>query len=140
MYAQLDDMIRQLGRREVLMLADPEQTGEIDQVIIDDALVSASAEIDSYLAGRYRLPLAHVPRNMTRIACDIARYHLTGNDRLETEAVRERYKAAVRFLELAAAGKITLGATDMGDTPTPAGSVQFVTGQKVFGRSGPGAY
>lgn len=139
MYAQLDDLIRLFGQREVLALSDPDDTGDIDQDIIDSALVAAAAEIDSYLAGRYKLPLNPAPKNLTRIACDIARYHLTGNERLETEAIRNRYNDAVRFLELAAAGKITLGTTTQGNTPDPAGSVQFTTGQKVFSRER-GAY
>jgi len=139
MYAQVDDMIRLFGQREILALADPENTGAVNEGIVEDALSAASSEIDSYLAGRYErngLPLDPAPRHLIRVACDIARYHLTGNDRLETEPIRERYKSAVRFLELAAAGKITLGPNAQGNTPNPSGSVQFIAGHKVFGRDG----
>jgi len=136
MYAQVDDMIRLFGQREILALADPENTGTVDAHIIEDALSAASAEIDSYLAGRYPQSFDPAPRHLIRVACDIARYHLTGNDRLETEPIRERYKSAVRFLELAAAGKITLGPNAQGNTPNPSGSVQFIAGHKVFGRDG----
>ncbi len=140
MYAQLEDMVQFFGRREVIALSDVDDTGEINEQIVNDALQATASEIDSYLAGRYKLPLKPAPRNLTRLACDIARYHMTGNERLETEAIRQRYKSAVDFLKLVARGEVTLGPTKDGDTPNPSGSVQFAPGQKVFGRDGPGAY
>jgi len=134
-YATPSDMIRQFGEAEVLALADPEHTGQVDQGVLAGALIDASAEIDSYLAGRYKLPLDPVPRNLMRLCCNMARYHLTGTNRLETEHIKDRYDAAIRYLEFVAAGKITLGPTqDNGPTPNPSGSVQFVGGGKVFGR------
>jgi len=134
-YAAASDMIRQFGEAEVLALTDPENTGQIDQGILDGALIDASAEIDSYLAGRYKLPFVPVPRNLVRLCCNLARYHLTGTNRLETEHIKDRYDAAIRYLEFVAAGKVTIGPPDGGQpTPDPSGSVQFVGGGKVFGR------
>ncbi|MCH4576481.1 gp436 family protein [Achromobacter xylosoxidans] len=140
MYATTADMVRQFTRREVLALTDPEDTGEIDQEILGGALVAASAEIDTYLSGRYRLPLDPIPPHLVRICCDIARYVLTGDERRETEVINNRYKAAVRFLELVASGKVTLGPAENGITPSADGGVQFVQGSRVFARQGPGAF
>lgn len=140
MYASAADMIRQFQRREVLALTDPEDTGNIDQDILDGALVAASAEIDTYLSGRYRLPLNPTPPHLTRVCCDIARYVLTGDERQETSLISERYKAAVRFLELVASGKVTLGPAENGETPSADGGVQFIQGSRVFARRGPGAF
>lgn len=140
MYATAADMVRQFTHREVLALTDPEDTGEIDPVILDGALRAASDEIDSYVGGRYRLPLDPKPAHLTRICCDIARYVLTGDIRQETEVINERYKAAVRFLELVASGKVTLGPARDGAITSADGSVQFIQGGRVFGRQGPGAY
>jgi len=135
-YATPSDMIRQFGEAEVLSLADPEHTGQIDQGTLAGALIDASAEIDSYLAGRYKnLPFNPVPRNLVRLCCNMARYHLTGTNRLETEQIKDRYDASIRYLEFVAAGKVTVGPPEgSGSTPDPVGSVQFVGGGKVFGR------
>lgn len=140
MYATAADMIRQFQRREVLALTDPEDTGDINQDILDGALKAASAEIDTYLSGRYRLPLNPAPPHLVRICCDIARYVLTGDERQATDTINDRYKAAVRFLELVASGKVTLGPAEDGETPSSEGGVQFVQGSRVFARQGPGAY
>ncbi|MCR6494794.1 DUF1320 family protein [Thermomonas sp. S9] len=39
-------------------------------------LDDAQAEIDGYIASRYKLPLPTVPAALARIACDVARYRL----------------------------------------------------------------
>lgn len=140
MYATAADMIRQFQRREVLALTDPDDTGDINQEILDGALKAASAEIDTYLSGRYRLPLNPAPPHLVRICCDIARYVLTGDERQATDTINDRYRAAVRFLELVASGKVTLGPAEDGETPSSEGGVQFVQGSRVFARQGPGAY
>lgn len=140
MYATADDMVRKFGRNEVLSLADPQDTGEIDQDILLGALTDASAEIDTYLGGRYRLPLDPMPPHLATICCNIARYMLTGDERLETSAIGERYKAAVRYLELVASGKVTLGPAEDGITPSADSDVQFVQGTRVFVRHGSGAF
>jgi len=139
-YADASDMIRQFGEDEVLALTDPNHSGQIDADVLTGSLTDASAEIDSYLAGRYKLPLVPVPRNLVRLCCNLARYHLTGTGRLQTDIIKERYDAGVRYLEHVAAGRVTLGPREGGEaTPNPSGSVQFMAGQKVFGR-GVGAY
>ena len=87
-----------------------------------------------------RQPLNPAPQHLVRVCCDITRYVLTGDERQATDTINDRYKAAVRFLELVASGKVTLGPADNGVTPSADGSVQFVQGTRVFGRQGPGAY
>lgn len=140
MYATTADMIVRFGQAEVLALSDPEDTGEVDQGVLDVAISDASAEIDSYLAGRYRLPLDPRPKHLTRICCDIARYRMTGDDRQETDPIVVRYRAAIRYLELVASGKVTLGPAEDGITPSSDNAVQFTQGERVFARRGPGAY
>ena len=75
---------------------------------IETELGNASAEIDGYLAGRYELPLIEVPKVLEMRTAQIARYHLT--DDVIVEKVQEDYKAAVRWLEAVAAGRVLLTA------------------------------
>ena len=60
MYASVNDMVSRFGEAELLRLAMT-PTGELDQAAITIALQDAGALIDGYLAGRYPLPLAHIP-------------------------------------------------------------------------------
>ncbi len=56
MYANREDMVRAFGERECVSLTDRNYTGQIDDDVLNGALVQASAEIDGYLCGRYPVP------------------------------------------------------------------------------------
>lgn len=128
-YASLDDMISRFGERQMVEATahlDPEST-EIAESVVADALADADAEINSYLGGRYAVPLAEVPRILLPLACDIARYRLW-QDRA-SETIIDRYKAAISFLRDVAAGKATLGIADPQTEPAEtSGGVQLSTG------------
>lgn len=96
---------------------DDEQVADADEALarIDDAVADADGVIDGYLriAG-YSLPLAPVPRLVVVWCRAITRYYLHKNRRsLESEDIIARdYKDALRLLEQAASGKLSLGAGD----------------------------
>lgn len=71
------------------------------------ALADADAEIDSYLATRYTLPLASVPSLLKRLACSIARYSLLGD--AASDRARTDYEDARRMLVGLSNGSVTLG-------------------------------
>lgn len=133
-YCTQSDLATRFGAAELIQLTDRANTGTADAAVIAQAIADASAEIDGYLEGAYALPLAVVPVNLTRIACDLARYRLYENQ--PTETVSERYKAGVRYLELVAQGKISLGPSGSGALTAPDGdSVAFGNASPaVFGR------
>jgi len=135
-YAVKQDMIYRYGDREVIALTDRTDTGAINDAVLDGALAAADDEMNPYLAGKVRLPLAAVPKVLKHFACDIARYRLCGGQVVETEEIRNRYKDAIRFLENVASGKISLG-LDANNAPAPAqNTVQFRPGTRVFSREG----
>lgn len=134
MYAIADTMIKRFGEREVIALTDRDNLGVVDQVVLAEALDDASAEIDAYLGGRYTVPLDPAPKFIGNICCDIARYRLCGGETQMTDEIRDRYDAGVKFLRLAADGKVTLGTAETGQIAQPENSVQFQTGGRVFGR------
>jgi len=70
-YATSDDLAARFGATELDQLADRNGDGLPDDGVVQGALADADAEIDAYLAGRYPLPLAHVPPVLARIACDM---------------------------------------------------------------------
>ena len=63
---------------------------------MDKALADASAYADDFLRGRYTLPLAGIPRTLTLMVCDIARFYLY--DDAATDIVERRYKDAQSWL------------------------------------------
>lgn len=122
-YATAQDMAARFGAPELDQLADRNGDGMPDAGVVDGALADADAEIDAYLAGRYPLPLAHVPPVLARIACDIARYRLWADK--ASEEVRNRYADARRLLEQVAAGRVLLGVSTDPATPPSAGTMQL---------------
>lgn len=132
-YATQQDLVDRFGETEVIQLSDRASTGAIDAAVVAAKLADAEAEIDSYLAGRYTLPLDPVPLTLQRIACDITRYHLY--DDRPTEYVAKRYDAAVAFLKAVNKGDIQLGVDAGGAAPpSQAGAPSFTSCEPVFTR------
>lgn len=131
-YASSADMTARFGLQEVIALTDRGNTGDMDETVLGPALTEATAEVEGHLAGRYALPLAEVPPLVTGLVCDIARYRLCGASALETDAVRNRYRDAVRMLELIGAGKVSLGLTPAGQPAPSSGGVLVRRGERSF--------
>lgn len=131
-YCTSQNLIDRFGESELIQLTDRDNLGVIDAGVLAQAIADADAEINGYLAA-YPLPLAIVPANLTRIACDIARYHLY-DDQL-VEPVAARYTSAIKYLEKIAAGKIQLGPDSTGTVDVKTGDdVTFQSADSVFGR------
>ena len=102
---------------------------------VEQAIEDAQSAIDGYLSGRYGTPMATPPAVVKRLASDVARYYLY--DDHATETVQKRYDAAIAFFRDVAAGKVTLGPEAQATKPT-GGTVQMVSGERVFSRSARG--
>ncbi|KGQ29181.1 gp436 family protein [Gallibacterium anatis] len=113
MYATLDSLIKRYGREEITTLALDENR-QLDVEKVEEALGDASETIDSYLGGRYPLPLLQVPAVLERHCCYIARYFLERNR--VTDQARKDYEDSLRYLEKVAAGTISLGISENGET------------------------
>lgn len=141
-YATPQDLIAQLGDREAIALSDRSATGVADTEVLALALARAEDEVNAYVGRRYAVPLVStltglvvVPSMLTRLVIDVARYRQTGTEIMETEAIRNRYKDAVKVLEQIADGKISLGSLALATAGGPAavgGSSAVRTGDKGF--------
>ena len=107
-YAVLQDLIDRYGASELTALTDRAGTGSPDPTVTGTALDDATMTIDSFLAGRYLLPLQTVPPVVTLWCCNIARFLLWKDQ--ASDAVTTLYKAAISSLILVQAGKMTLEA------------------------------
>jgi len=128
-------MVDRFGEREVIALTDRDNTGVIDSAVLSQGLASASDEIDTYLAGRYTLPLASTPLIVRDFACDVARYRLCSAEVTETEEVRNRYKDAIKFFDKVSTGQISLGLDGLNQAQVPAAAVLINTNDRVFNQS-----
>lgn len=108
MYATVSDMVSRFGEQEIIELSnlDLSQDIEIDQAAVERALTDASAEIDGYLAARYRLPVTGEVRLLSQMCTDIARFRLQKG--VSTEQARQRYEDAVDTLKRISAGTMNL--------------------------------
>lgn len=135
-YITQQNLIDRFGAAEIIQLtdrpdrADPQNAGSIDVSVLNQAIADADAEINSYLTA-YPLPLAVVPANLLRIACDVTRYYLYEDQMIEQ--VQKRYENALAWLKLVAAGKVALPPDALGNVPTPAtDDVDYVAAESVF--------
>lgn len=124
-YAQQSDMEARFSVAEVQLLTDREGSGAFNPTVFAQAQLDGDSEIDAYLRPQYVLPLDVIPPNLVRIACDIYRFYLYGNQ--VPEFAQKRYDQAVKTLVLISAGKLDLDPNDNSD-PAPVALVHFSGG------------
>jgi len=123
-YCTVQHLIDRFSEAELIQLTDRDNTGSIDYAVLDQAIADADADINAYLTA-YPLPLAVVPANLTRLACDIARYYL--HDDQAIEPVTTRYDTAIKYLMAVAKGQITLGPDVLGATQPDSAAPQIAS-------------
>ena len=96
------------------------------------------AEIDGYLAKRYRVPFSKTPQVINKFAKDISVYNLvsrTGIDESDREKTfLNRYNAAIKFLLDVAKGIISIGVEEKGGSSEAANGFKMKSSGRVFSR------
>ncbi|MEW5687417.1 MAG: DUF1320 domain-containing protein [Pseudomonadota bacterium] len=133
-FATPADLVSRFGQQEILLLADRDNDQLADPGVLEDALADADAEIISELAGQVPINPAAPPRNLVRIACQIARYRLYGTN--PPEAARNEYTDAIKFLGRVREGKASLDGGDANPVQTPPPSLAAASdpGTRIFKR------
>ena len=127
-YTTQADLEARFGTPELIATADRDGDGLIDAAVVVQAILDADAEIDSYLGGRYTVPLAPpVPVLVQRLAADLARYRLQDDNPLDE--VRERYARALATLRDLADGRATL---QLADAPRAGFAVEISAPARQF--------
>lgn len=131
-YLTRQNLIDRFGEQELIQLTDRDLVGVINDTVLNQAISDADAEINGYLTA-YPLPLATIPANLVRIACDMTRYYLY--DATVTEQVKARYDSAIKYLTQVAKGLISLGPDTAGAVAaTTNNSAEFSSSPSVFWR------
>lgn len=100
MYCTREDLVAKFGASDIEMLEDGKPAA------VAEAIDDATSMINSYLAGRYNLPLTVVPPVLLKVCRDLVRYSL---DVDPTDIIIRRRDDAVKYLESLATGRATLG-------------------------------
>ena len=137
-YATLQDLLDRFGEDELLQVADRDDDGVIDTAVADSALKDAEELIDSYIARRYRLPLASVPASLVRATANIARYFLYKDE--PTEAAQKGYDQAITWLKDIAAGRALLDAEGSEPASSSAGEPRVIAPGRTFTDDTLGSY
>jgi len=118
-YCDQTDIERRIGEADLTALADYDGDGDADAAVVEQAIRSAGALIDSYLGVRFAVPVSlpdgTCPAALATRAVNLAVYFLRlGRDSV-TEDVRAQYEDDVAWLRAIVAGAVSLGVE-----PTPA--------------------
>lgn len=132
-YCTQADLVNRFSNEELLALTDRSNTGQVDSLVVEQAIADAASEINGYvLAAGYDLPLPEVPTIVRAYACDIARYRLY--DDHAVEQVQKRYDDAVKFLRLLSENKVSLGIKKAGNESSSIGEAEIQSDRpSVFG-------
>lgn len=132
-YATREELTESWGMDALLVVADDDQDGVLDDAVVDKALEKASAEIDGYVGVLHRLPLPERPASLVQPCCDIAMYRLSPDGTSSTEEKRKRYDDAVSYLRRVAKGEASLGLATPPDQES-SGFAYFEAEPKRFGK------
>jgi|Deesub1362B_J571_1020462.scaffolds.fasta_scaffold00331_35 phage gp36-like protein len=111
-YCTLDDLKKIMDPERIRQLTDDNQTGSIDQNIVDAEIEGADAEINGYCQEKYTVPLSPVPTLIKELSKKITRYRLYMRRGKVPEEIQNDYKNCVKILENIARGLISLGASE----------------------------
>lgn len=133
-YATREDMIAVFGEDALIGLTG---TYDAPDVISEPRLASAidraSLIIDGVISARYPAGLDRMPRLLSTLCCDLARYDLCGTGgRLMTDEVRDRKTDAYKLLGMIADGRVKLGLDAAGETVDWGEGVQRVPGDTTL--------
>ena len=122
-YITIDDLRARVSEQSLIELTDEAGMGVVDEGKVNRAIEDAEEVINSYLRGRYFLPISPVPKLLKTLAVDIALYLLYARtERFDLAelpgGVTAQYKNAIKILENIQKGLVTLG-TEQGVTSEP---------------------
>lgn len=136
-YATATELIERIAEQTVIDLTDDAGLGVINTDAVDRAFADADTEIDSYLAGRYPVPVSPAPVLLTRLSLDLATEGLYARrPHSDTpEAVVRAAKNARALLASIAANKAALPGVSEGLADGRLSGASFSADGRLFTRA-----
>ncbi|MBP5202297.1 DUF1320 domain-containing protein [bacterium] len=115
-YSTKEDLIAASSERDIIQLSDDARAKVIDEGVVTEAISKADALIDSYIGGRYRVPLSSVPLVIGDISAQLAIYFLWERRQRQNmpASLMEIYKNLIARLKQISEGVISLPAAVIG--------------------------
>lgn len=135
-YSTLLHLKERINEATILQLTDDDNLGVIDDTKVAAAIARADAEIDTWCAQRYLVPLAIVPPIISGLSADLAIYYLYSRI-VETipEARAAAHKNALSLLKAISAGQVTLSAATPPEPAASGSGASFVGADRVMSRT-----
>ena len=131
-YITKDDLEKRLSSEYLLMIADDDQDGVLDEQVIDEAISQAQSEVDTYIGTRYEVPILDPPQVVKKLTADLAIYYLHMRKDNMPEPVQKLYDGALKLLTLIAQGKVTLGVSEQVEQ-TSGSAIMIKARDRLFG-------
>ena len=132
-YATKNDIVGLYGPTLLDLIADRDNDGRAEDVVVAAALTSATEEINGFISQRYVLPIDPPPPMFKQFCIDMAVYRMTPLDDARTEEMRKRYDDCIKRLTMIANGDLGLGLPE-DEEPVP-GGVALTAGTMEWDRS-----
>ncbi|MBF0168792.1 MAG: DUF1320 domain-containing protein [Alphaproteobacteria bacterium] len=131
-YATQTDLEARYGTDRVLQRLDRDGDGVADAGVLDKAIASASATVDSYIGSRYATPLqAPLDPAITEAVATMAWYLLWGSD--ATDPMQKDYSRVLKFLRDVSDGRAKIAHAELSGSSASA-SPQIVAPTPIFSR------
>lgn len=116
MYCSIADITAAMSESTVAQLTDDADGIVVNTTLVTENIEVATAEIDTFLRGRYPLPLETIPTEIKRLCIDMTAYYLhrRRNAIAKDDNVRIAFEDALRALREYQSGARQL---DVGTTP-----------------------
>ena len=135
-----DDMFNSILGDNYIDEADDKAAAKKEADIISltkSAIADADAEINGYLAKRYSIPFKKTPAVLKKFSKDIAAYNLVSRMGIDEETPEKtyltRYNSAIKFLTMAAEGKIEIGVSGTPQS-SAANGFRVSSSERLFSR------
>jgi phage gp36-like protein len=135
------DIQARLGNAAYVQLTDDAGSGSADAAKVAEARLGAEAEVDSYLATRYRVPVdvsgeANLQALLKSVVLDLVTYRLHGRRPPIPEDLVRRRSEAIEWLTRVAAGLVQLPSVSVLPAGEGLGTLVDVAGpQRIMTRS-----
>lgn len=142
-YSTITDLQQVLGGSARLIQAtDWNNDRQADTDVVDSAIASADAEIDSYVNKQYAVPLGTVPSTIRDVSARLAKFRILSQRGMVDDFVKAEHDSDVKWLEGVRDGLNSLGvepvpdpASMRVDTSSARPSSKEVSRQKLRGFS-----
>lgn len=126
-YCNLDNIKQVISEAELIQMTDDNNTGVINENIVNSAISYAETTINGYISSRYSLPLAETPELIKTFAIDLSIYRLHSRRFMldMPESLEVRYKNVIRELEKIQKGTISLNIKEPDNTEIVADNNEF---------------